>query len=201
MAARNPSDGSEKPRIDVKTLPESVAELWETMLRMDPTWSLSDWLDGRARDELALIEKHLGNEKMRLEQRMHRVEALAKSLKRKREAARGTSRADPHQRNLFDIYGSSREEERNVEVVDEQPLVDLGALGTEDDPLLTIVAEHIMNAIEEGDENGRGDRFEDILLSLGDLGIRSDEVDEGISWLLQRSMIIEIDQDVFRVDG
>ena len=201
MATRNPSDGSEKPSIDVKTLPESVAELWETMLRMDPTWSLSDWLDGRARDELALIEKDLGNEKMRLEQRMHRIEALAKSLKRKRESARGSSRDDPHQRNLFDIYGSSREEEYSVEVADEQPLVDLGALGTEDDPLLTIVAEHIMISIEEGDGDGRGVRFEVILHSLGGLGIRSDEVDEGLSWLLQRSMIIEIDQDVFRVDG
>ncbi len=185
----------------MKTLPESVAELWEAMLRMDPTWSLSDWLDGRARDELAMVEKHLGNEKMRLEQRMHRVDALAKSLKRKREAARGSAKADPHQRNLFDIYGSSLEREGDIEVYDEQPLVDLGALGSEDDPLLTIVAEHIMNAIEEGDGNGRGVRFEDIVRSLGGLGIRTDEVDEGLSWLLQRSMIIEIEQDVFRIGG
>ena len=58
-----------------------------------------------------------------------------------------------------------------------------------------------MNAIEERDGNGRGVRFEDIVQSLGGLGIRSDEVDEGLSWLLQRSMIIEIDQDVFRIDG
>ena len=202
MASRSPSDGSEKSRIDVRTLPESVAELWETMLRLDPSWRLSDCLDGRARDELALVEKHLGKERLRLEQRMHRIEALVKSLKRKREAARGTASADPHQRNLFDIYGSSiKKEEGEVGDSDGQPLVDLGALGSEDDPLLTIVAEHIMNTIEEGNGNDHGVRFEDIARSLGAIGIRSDEVDEGLSWLLQRSMIIEIEQDVFRIDG
>ena len=31
-----PRDGKETPRIDIKALPDSVARLWETMLRIEP---------------------------------------------------------------------------------------------------------------------------------------------------------------------
>ena len=72
------SDDSEgSPRIDVKTLPDSIAELWETMLRLDPSCDISMWLEERAKDELQLIEGQLGREKLRLEQRLHRLETLA----------------------------------------------------------------------------------------------------------------------------
>ena len=46
-----PRDGKETPRIDIKALPDSVARLWETMLRIEPNWDLSKWLDERAQDE------------------------------------------------------------------------------------------------------------------------------------------------------
>ena len=82
---RSGDDGSESPRIDVKTLPDSVARLWETMLRLDPSWDLARWLDERAEEELELVESHLGRERMRLEQRLHRIETLVKRLKRQRE--------------------------------------------------------------------------------------------------------------------
>ena len=84
------SDDSEgSPRIDVRTLPDSIAQLWETMLRLDPSWDISTWLDERAKEELQLIEGQLGREKLRLEQRLHRLETLAKRLKRQREVAEG----------------------------------------------------------------------------------------------------------------
>ena len=57
---RSGEDGRESPRSDVKTLPDSVARLWETMLRLDPSWNLADWLDERAGEELELVEAHLG---------------------------------------------------------------------------------------------------------------------------------------------
>ena len=78
---RAPEDGRKSPRIDVRTLPESVARLWETMLRVDPSWDLSSWLDERALEELELVESHLGRERLRLEQRLHRIETLVKRLK------------------------------------------------------------------------------------------------------------------------
>lgn len=200
---RVPEDGKEGPRIDVRTLPDSVARLWETMLRLDPQWDLSKWLEERATEELELVEVHLGRERLRLEQRLHRIEALVRRLKRKREAAQGASWTDPHQRNLFDVYETatqvnSVESQQPEEVA---PLVDLGALGTEDDPLLTIVSEHIMSTIEEAGAANTGIHFDGISDTLEPLGIRADEIDEALAWLLQRRLIIELDQDVFGIDG
>ena len=84
---RASDDGERTPRIDVRTLPESLARLWETMLRLDPSWDISIWLDERANEELQLVEGQLGRERLRLEQRLHRLETLAKRLKRQREIA------------------------------------------------------------------------------------------------------------------
>ncbi len=200
---RAPGEGKKGPRIDVRTLPDSVARLWETMLRLDPQWDLSKWLDERAAEELELVEVHLGRERLRLEQRLHRIEALVKRLKRKREAAQGASWTDPHQRNLFDVYGpSSRKTSLESKEPEEAfPMVDLGALGTEDDPLLTIISEHIMSTIEEADTNNTGLHFDVISDALEPMGIRVDEIDEALAWLLQRRLVIEIDQDVFGIDG
>ena len=199
---RKTGDGTREPRIDVSTLPESVVQLWETMLRLDPRWDLSDWLDNRATEELELVEVHLGRERLRVEQRLHRIEALVRRLKRKREAAQGTSWTDPHQRNLFDVYEPSNEirTKENCDSEEVVPLVDLGALGSDDDPLLAIVSEHIMNVIEGSGSSNGGVHFEVIIDTLEPLGIRADEIDEALSWLLQRRMVIEIEQDVFGVD-
>ena len=122
------------PKIDIRTLPESVSLLWESMLRKNPNWDLSKWLDERANEELELLESHLGREKLRYEQRLHRIENLSKQMSRRRESA-GTSRLpDPNQRNLFDVYGHS-EETPNTEgkEIDGVPLGELGALSTDDD--------------------------------------------------------------------
>ena len=81
-------EGSESPRIDVNALPDSLVRLWDTMLRIDPTWDLSGWLEERADEELELVETHLGRERLRLEQRLHRIETLVKKLKRQRQVAR-----------------------------------------------------------------------------------------------------------------
>ena len=51
---RSGEEGSESPRIDVNALPDSLVRLWDTMLRIDPTWDLSGWLEERADEELEL---------------------------------------------------------------------------------------------------------------------------------------------------
>ncbi|MEO2208382.1 MAG: hypothetical protein ABGX06_00365, partial [Candidatus Poseidoniia archaeon] len=148
---RSGEDGSESPRIDVKTLPDSVARLWETMLRLDPSWNLADWLDERAGEELELVEAHLGRERMRLEQRLHRIETLVKRLKRQREVAQRSTWSDPHQKNLFDVYDRPIEAESTDDALEQEsdePAVSLGIMDGGDDPLLAIVAEHILSTIE-----------------------------------------------------
>ena len=202
---RASDDGERTPRIDVRTLPESLARLWETMLRLDPSWDISIWLDERANEELQLVEGQLGRERLRLEQRLHRLETLAKRLKRQREIAEGVVWTDPHQKNLFDVYepeNNSKEEITNKEQRDEDfPAVDYTNLEIGDDPLLAIVAEHIMHILESLASKGLiSIHFNALLQELTEIGIREEEVDEGITWLLQREMIVELEQDYFSLD-
>ena len=196
---RAPEDGKESPRIDVRTLPESLARLWETMLRLDPSWDLSSWLDEKALEELELVESHLGRERLRLEQRLHRIETLVKRLKRQREVA-GTGIDDPHQKNLFDIYEiSSISKQKDSETSEKgEPAVDFGSLDVGDDPLLAIVAEHVLGLLELRSLEGPAPVHFDFLMGdLIPLGIRVDDLDEAIAWLLQSDLIIEIEEDSF----
>ena len=200
------SDDSEgSPRIDVRTLPESIAQLWETMLRLDPSWDISIWLDERAKEELQLIEGQLGREKLRLEQRLHRLETLAKRLKRQREVAEGVVWKDPNQRNLFDVYDTENKLENEDDRINNEnegfPAVDYTNLDFGDDPLLVIVSEHIIHVMEVLNSKGITSVHFDLLTQeLSEIGINDEEVDEAISWLLQRQMIIELEQDQFSLD-
>ena len=197
---RAPDDGGGSPRIDIRALPDSVARLWETMLRLDPSWDLADWLDERANEELGLVEGHLGRERLRLEQRLHRLETLVKRLKRQREVVERTTWTDPNQRNLFDVFEKDEVVEK-VEVdegLEGLPAVDFGSLEAGDDPLLAIVAEHVISIIEKAsDENPEPVHFDSLLEELTPIGIRVDEVDEAVAWLLQRSVIVELGEDAF----
>ena len=200
---RTSDDGEGSPRIDVRTLPESVARLWETMLRLDPSWNISTWLDERASEELQMVEGQLGREKLRLEQRLHRLETLAKRLKRQREIAEGVVWTDPHQKNLFDIYEPEKKRalSNSEEDGEDFPAVDYTNLEIGDDPLLAIVAEHVMHVLEALAAKGEiSIHFNHLLQELGAIGIREEEVDEAITWLLQREMIIELEQDYFSLD-
>ena len=200
---RQPEDGSGSPRIDVRSLPESVARLWETMLRLDPSWDLSKWLDDRATEELELVESHLGRERLRLEQRLHRIETLVKRLRRQREVVERSIWMDPHQKNLFDVYEKDLEEGVSQQVESEgEAAVDFGSLDADDDPFLAIVSEHILGLIEESIENGEEQlHFDRFVAELEGFGIRTDEIDEAVSWLLHRRVIIELEEDSFGLNG
>ena len=167
---RGTDDGEGSPRIDVRTLPESVAALWETMLRLDPSWDLAKWLDERAKDELGLVESHLGREKLRVEQRL--------------------------------VFGSgsgvTKTDELEVEFEGEQAAVDFGSMDVGDDPLLAIVSEHVLGILEVARLAGLAPvHFDSLVSELVPLGIRVDDLDEAIAWLLQSEAIIEIDEDAF----
>ena len=200
---RQPEDGSGSPRIDVRSLPESVARLWETMLRLDPSWDLSEWLDEQATDELELVESHLGRERLRLEQRLHRIETLVKRLRRQREVVERSTWMDPHQKNLFDIYEKDAQEEDSLQTEGEgEAAVDFGSLDADDDPFLAIVSEHILGLIEESVQNGEEQlHFDRLVAELEGFGIRTDEIDEAVAWLLHRRAIIELEEDSFGLNN
>ncbi|MBT5613278.1 MAG: hypothetical protein HOJ64_00190 [Euryarchaeota archaeon] len=195
-------DGKDVSRIDANALPDSVARLWETMLRLDPNWNLSNWLDEKAVEELELVESHLGRERLRLEQRLHRIETLVKRLRRQREVADNIVLSDPNQRNLFDVYETTEVVKQNAEDQHREPMVDFGALDFDDDPLLAVVAEHIMAFMENEKSSGKMViHFKQLLKQFIPLSIREEEIDEAISILLQKKMIIEIDQDIFGLEN
>ena len=198
---RPQDDGSGSPRIDVRSLPDSVARLWETMLRLDPSWDLSEWLDKCATDELELVEGHLGRERLRLEQRLHRIETLVKRLRRQREVVERSTWTDPNQRNLFDVYEKDASGAVSDDDDEGMAAVDYGSLDIDDDPLLAIVAEHVLSIIEKALEGGSNQvHFDSLVDELDTVGIRADEVDEAVAWLLQRRVITELEQDCFGLD-
>ena len=197
---RSGEEGRESPRIDVNALPDSLVRLWDTMLRIDPTWDLSSWLEERADEELELVEAHLGRERLRLEQRLHRIETLVKKLSRQRQVAGPDLLSDPHQKNLFDVFDKTATSKESYEypIENDEPVVSGGIMGVEDDPLLAIVAEHILGTIEVASlEDSSPVHFDDIIEGLQPMGISVDEVDEAIAHLLQHRQIIEIEQDFF----
>ena len=198
----NPEEGKGGPKIDIRALPESVSLLWESMLRKNPNWDLSKWLDERANEELELLESHLGRERLRYEQRLHRIENLSKQMRRRRESIGGSAISDPKQRNLFDVYEPTNKEGLSDESETEiGPLVDFGSLSTDDDLLLAYISQRILIAIEDSSGRGEGLHFDEIVRLLESPGINSEDIDEAISWLLQNKEIIEIERDVFVVDG
>ena len=198
----NPEEGKGGPKIDIRTLPESVSLLWESMLRKNPNWDLSKWLDERANEELELLESHLGRERLRYEQRLHRIENLSKQMRRRRESIGGSANSDPKQRNLFDVYEPTNKEGLSDESETEiGPLVDFGSLSTDDDLLLAYISQRILIAIEDSSGRGEGLHFDEIVRLLESPGINSEDIDEAISWLLQNKEIIEIERDVFVVEG
>ena len=198
----NSEEGRGGPKIDVRTLPESVSLLWESMLRNNPNWDLAKWLDERANEELELLSSHLGRERLRFEQRLHRIENLSKQMKRRRESIGSMPIVDPNQRNLFDVYGTTgKVQDTGNANLEADPLVDFGALSTEDDLLLAYISQKILIAIEDAYSSGGGLHFDEIIQLLESPGISPEDIDEGISWLLQKKDIVEIERDVFSFDG
>jgi hypothetical protein len=123
-------------------------------------------------------------------------------MSRRRESAGTSPLPDPNQRNLFDVYGSS-EVAPDVEAkeIDGLPLVDLGSLSTDDDLLLAYISQKILIVIEEANLKGEGLHFDTITKLMESPGITSEDIDESISWLLQKNEIVEIERDVFIING
>ena len=196
-----PSDGDERPRLDAASLPDELQRLWDTMLRLDPDWDMFEWLKERATEELKIIDANLVREKMRLEQRIARLEALANRIGRDIELDEGGTR----QCNLFDAFGPIHETEEGTHsdegVWEPHPASahlqylpdDIG-----DDPLLAVCAQAILLHFEMKAEKGDlPETLEGLGLALVPRGIETDELVEGLEWLLAQGSIIEIDENVF----
>ena len=183
-----------KTPIDIAGLPNSVAMLCDTMLRIDPEWSLDRWLDRCATEELELASSHLGREKMRLEQRLRRVEDIARHLGRTQEA-NVLIQNDPLQRNLFDVYEADASENEEIgKILDEaaRAASPTPQRTIDDDPLLAIIAARILDMAEHAHAEGSDSiRWEEVMEELIPGGISEEEVDEAFAHLIQNEQLIE----------
>jgi len=183
-----------KSPIDIAGLPNSVAMLCDTMLRIDPEWSLDRWLDRCATEELELASSHLGREKMRLEQRLRRVEDIAKQLGRTQETNVSIHK-DPFQRNLFDVYDADGSENDEIgKILNEAARAASipSPIATDDDPLLAIISARILDMAESAHAEGTDSiSWEEVTEELIPGGISEEEVDEAFAHLIQNEQLIE----------
>ena len=92
------NDNSEK-QIHLNSIPNEVQRLAEAMVGIDPAWDLRQWMIDQANMTLDIIAVDLNRERLTIEQRLHRVNAIAKRLEPLSDCS-----VDPYQTNLFDCF-------------------------------------------------------------------------------------------------
>ena len=101
---------------------------------------------------------------------------------------------------MYEPENKLRKERQSQE--EGEAAVQFGSLDVGDDPLLAIVAEHVLGLLELNSLDGPSPvHFDTLMGSLVPLGIRVDDLDEAIAWLLQNELILEIDEDAFCLGG
>ena len=85
--------------VRVEAMPTEVQRLAEVMQSIDPNWDLTEWLVEQARMSLNLVSADLKRERLAVEQRLHRLESIARRLEPSINEV-----ADPLQKNLFDCF-------------------------------------------------------------------------------------------------
>ena len=191
--------------LQIDQMPPTVKRLIDVMVGIDPEFKIEDWLVKKANEDLEMLDSDIAREKLQLEQRIHRLEAISKrlSIEDMREIPKG-------QTNLFDCFDIplplKHLTNRIEEIVDEEPhpagtfinlLPDDGC----DDPLLAVTAQMMLIFAQE--KVGRGASW----VELGELfspllenGISQDECNEALDHLLTTGQIHEVDDDCFIPD-
>ena len=204
IMAEDSRDKSER-RLRVDQLPLAVKRLVDTMIGIDPNFEIEDWLIQKANEDLALIQLDIQRERRQLEQRIHRLEALAKRLSPEdiREIPKG-------QTNLFDCFDIplplKHLTDRIEEIENEEPhpagtFINLLPQEGCEDPMLAVTAQMMLIIAQE--KVGRGASWidlDDLFSPLLENGISQEECDEALDHLLMTSQIHEIDDDCFIPD-
>ena len=188
--------------LQIDQMPPTVKRLIDAMVGIDPEFKIEDWLVKKANEDLEMLESDIAREKLQLEQRIHRLEAISKRLSPEdmREIPKG-------QTNLFDCFDIplplKHLTNRIEEIVDEEPhpagtfinlLPDDGC----DDPLLAVTAQMMLILAQE--KVGRGASWvelSELFSPLLENGISQDECNEALDHLLITGQIHEVDDDCF----
>ena len=202
--AEDSRDKSER-KLRIDQMPIAVKRLADIMLGIDANFDIEDWLIQKANEDIALIQSDLEREKIQVEQRLHRLEAIAKRLNPEdiREVPQG-------QTNLFDCFDIPSPlkhlTNRIEEIVYEEPhpagtFINLLPDNQCDDPLLAVTAQMMLIIAQE--KVGSGANWvgvSDLYSPLLSNGIAPEECDEALDHLLMNGQIHEIDDDCFIPD-
>ena len=200
-------------QIAVDQMPEEVQRLVEVMSGVNPEWDLETWLTSQANMALELMTVDLSRERIIIEQRLHRLEAIGRRLN-----VLDNQDADPFQRNIFDCFDlevdpnmnglgkrTAKSEDnidlsRNTEVTmhPANNFIDLLPDEESDDPLLAVVCQILLIHVETEISQGQPcATLESIFKHLNSGGISPEEIDEALDHLLMNGTLIEIDDDCF----
>ncbi|MGY8746302.1 MAG: hypothetical protein ACKVG2_07105 [Candidatus Poseidoniales archaeon] len=189
-------------KLEIDQLPLAVKRLSDIMLGIDASFDIEDWLIKKANDDMVLIELDIERERIQVEQRLHRLEALAKRMAPEdmREIPKG-------QTNLFDCFDIPLPLQylanRVEEIVDEDPhpagtFINLLPDSQCDDPLLAVTAQMMLIIAQEKVGNGASwAELDELFAPLLSNGIIPEECDEALDHLLMTGQIHEVDDDCF----
>ena len=189
-------------KLEIDQLPLAVKRLADIMLGIDASFDIEDWLIKKANDDMVLIELDIERERIQVEQRLHRLEALAKRMAPEdmREIPKG-------QTNLFDCFDIPLPLQylanRVEEIVDEDPhpagtFINLLPDSQCDDPLLAVTAQMMLIIAQEKVGNGASwAELDELFAPLLSNGIIPEECDEALDHLLMTGQIHEVDDDCF----
>jgi len=198
---RDKSEG----RLRVDQMPTAVKRLVDAMIGIEPNFQIEEWLIRKANEDLALLETDIERERLQLQQRIHRLESIAKRL-----APEDMREVPEGQTNLFDCFDIPLPlrhlTNRIEEIVDEEPhpagtFINLLSDDECDDPLLAVTAQMMLIIAQE--KVGRGAEWislNDLFSALTKNGISTDECNEALDHLLIKGQIHEIDDDCFIPD-
>lgn len=189
-------------KLRIEQLPLAVKRLADIMLGINADFDFEDWLIQKANEDISLIEMDINRERIQVEQRLYRLESLAKRM------APNDMREIPQgQTNLFDCFDIPlplRHIANRIEqMVDEEPhpagtFINLLPDSQCDDPLMAVTAQMMLIIAQEKVGNGASwAELDELFAPLLKNGIPSEECDEALDHLLTTGQIHEVDDDCF----
>jgi len=193
--------------LHIDSMPEEIQRLCGVMSGLDPLWTLESWLKEQAKMAMELISLDIAREKKSSEQRLKRLEDIAKRLN-----PNAAELIDSQQRNLFDCFdldydksmlglGARAVDNEETGLNDSHPVntfLELLPDSQGDDPLLAVACQLLLMTIEA--EVAKGEpvaTLAKIVTEMDSRGVSYEEIEEALEHLLMNGSIVEIDDDCF----
>ena len=193
--------------LHIDSMPEEIQRLCGVMSGLDPMWTLEAWLKQQATMAMELISSDIAREKKISEQRLKRLEDIAKRLN-----PSTAELIDSGQRNLFDCFdldydksmlglGARAVDSEESGLSESHPVntfLELLPDSQGDDPLLAVACQLLLMTIES--EIAEGEpvaTLGKIVSEMDSRGVSYEEIDEALEHLLMNGSIVEIDDDCF----